>query len=221
MLGLLLMSARLAGAQVCPPVGADTDCGTIITISNAGVSVSSTGQGPYDGIEDTLVGVVNNSNLPIHALGLKSAQAIFGFDGDGIVAYGIPGNGLDSTGYGGPNAYFTNIDPTLTSGTVNFIVPIAAKGGKAYFSLEEAISNAYSCKQVVDGSVTPKASGANIDATFKPKLNLNLQQAAQFCGFVDFDWVQKITRQDDPSMFYARNIGGAFDPKVAGPVNLS
>ena len=222
MLGLLLISAHLADAQVCPPVGNDTDCGTIITISDSGVSVSSTGQGPYDGIEDTLVGVVNTSSLPIHALGLKSGQTIFGFDGDGIVTYGVPGNSLDSTGYGGPNAYFTDIDPALKSGTVNFITPIAAKGGTAYFSLEEAISNAFSCKQVVDNSVTPQAAGANIDATFKPNFNLTLQQAAtQFCGFVDFDWVQKITRQDDPSMFYARNLGGAFDPTVNGPVNLS
>jgi hypothetical protein len=220
-LGLLMISATLANAQVCPPVGNDTDCGTIITISNTGVSVSSTGQGPYDGIEDTLVGVVNNSSLPIHALGLKSAQTVFGFDGDGIDTYGIPGNIFDFTGYGGPNAYFTNIDPSLTSGDVNFITPIAANGGTAYFSLEEAISNAYSCKQVVDGSVTPQAAGANMDAKFKPNLNLNLQQAAQFCGFVDFDWVQKITRQDNPSMFYARNIGGAFDATVNGPVNLS
>ena len=61
-------------ATVCPPVGADTDCGTIITITDSSqgpsAAVTSTGQPPYDAIlnppgEDTLVGVVNNSSKPI------------------------------------------------------------------------------------------------------------------------------------------------------------
>lgn len=78
------MSVASANAQVCPAVGADTDCGIIITITNTGSSVSFTGQGPYDTIEDTLVGVVNNSNYSIHSIGLRSALPIFAFDGDGI-----------------------------------------------------------------------------------------------------------------------------------------
>src|SRR5258708_38071 len=66
-------------ASVCPAVGADTDCGVIITITDKGATVTGTGQGPYDGIEDTLVGVVNKSKIPIKALGLSSAKTIFGF----------------------------------------------------------------------------------------------------------------------------------------------
>lgn len=80
-LGVLAISGRPANAQ-CPAVGADTTCGTVITITNSGASVSSTGQGPYDGSHDILVGVINNSSQPIFALGLTSGLAIFGFDGD-------------------------------------------------------------------------------------------------------------------------------------------
>jgi hypothetical protein len=207
-------------ASVCPPVGADTGCGTIITVTDSGVTIVSTGQGPYDNIEDTMLGVINQSSRPVGALGLKSASTIFGFDGDGIDIYGVPGNPLDNTGYGGPNAYFTDVSSDLTAGTVRFITPIPA-GGTAYFSLEEAISNAYSCQEVVNNAVQPQASGANIDAAFKPNLNLTLQEAARFCGFTDFDWVQQITRQDDPSDFYARNLGGAFRASVSGPVRLT
>src|SRR5215470_17060988 len=120
-LGALLISARPASAAVCPPVGADSDCGTLITITNTGATASNTGQGPYDGFDDTLVGVVNNSNQSIRALGLASGSNIFGFDGDGLTTFGLPGNAFDSSGYGGPNAYFTNINSSATGGNVNFI----------------------------------------------------------------------------------------------------
>src|ERR1043166_9492315 len=135
----------LASAPVCPAVGADTDCGTIITIDDSGTTITSTGQGPYDSIEDTLIGVVNNSRVPISVISLKSLATIFSFDGDGIDTFGIPRNASDTTGYGGPNAFFTGINAAQTEGVVNFITPIAAHGGTAYFSLEEAVSNAISC----------------------------------------------------------------------------
>lgn len=121
--------ASLANAQACPAVGNDTDCGILITVTDKGAKVTITGQGPFDGIEDTLVGVVNNSKLPVVRLGLKGKRPIFDFDGDGLVAFGIPGNAQDSTGYGGPNAFFTDINGSRTAGTVNFIVPIAPNGG--------------------------------------------------------------------------------------------
>ena len=135
--------------------------------------------------------------------------------------YGIPGNAFDNTTYGGSNAYFTNISFGLNAGTVKFIVPLAAKGGTGYFSLEESISSAYSCPDIINGAVTPTFSGANINATFTPKLGLTLQQAAQYCGFVNFNWVQTKTHINDPTFFSALNLGGAFDPSIQGPVKLS
>src|SRR5579862_2381433 len=91
-IGFSLILLGSANAQ-CPAVGADTTCGVIITVNQTGnapcppqgcASITFTGQGPFDQIEDTMVGVVNNSNLPISSLILKSSTDAFGFDGDGI-----------------------------------------------------------------------------------------------------------------------------------------
>lgn len=206
-----------ARAVVCPAIGADSDCGAIITITDSGSSISFTGQGPYDGIEDTLVGVVNNSNQPIYAMGLKSPSGIFGFDGDGISSYGAPGNSQDSTGYGGPNAYFTNIDAGARSGVVNFVNPLPAKGGNTYFSLEEALSSPKSIQDIINNSITVTLGGrfngtafgllnlfrpTNISATFKPNGGLTLAEAAQQTGFINFDWQQTITNLPGPSVFH-------------------
>jgi hypothetical protein len=72
---------------------------------------------------------------------LSSTLDIGGFDGDGIDEanyLNIPHNSQDPSGYGGPNAFFTN--NLGTSLVVNFITPIAASGGTDVFSLEEAVS---------------------------------------------------------------------------------
>ena len=225
----LLASVALFGnpsgahaASVCPALGNDTDCGVIIDVTDSGATISVTGQGPYDGADDTLVGVVNQStkNLPVSSLNLTSGNNIFGFDGDGIDTYGAPGNAQDSTGYGGPNAHFTNISADQTSGTVSFVTPIPP-GGTAYFGLENSVATATSCQDAINGSVKPVTKGANIDATFIPNLGLSIAQAAQLCGFKTFDWVQKDTKHDDPMPLYARNLGGAFDSNVNGPVHLT
>jgi hypothetical protein len=214
---IALAAGGTAHAQsVCPAVGADTNCGTIITITDAHTSVTSTGQGPYDSIEDTLIGVVNNSAQPIQIIHLKSSSPIFAFDGDGIDTYGIPGNFLDSTGYGGPNAYFTDIDLTSSEGNVHFITPIAPHGGTAYFSLEEAVSNAISCRDVVNNAVPkPPGGGTQMTATFTPNLGLTMSQAAFYCGFKDIDWQQWVTVLPAPSPF--AQIGHASTKLTAPP----
>ena len=194
-----------AAASTCPAFGADTDCGILITVTDAGATVQSTGQGPYDGSDDTLIGVINNSAAPLKSLILTSSLTIFAFDGDGVDTYGAPGNSTDTTGYGGPNAYFTNANGTGTSGTVNFITPLAAKGGTAYFSLENALGSA--CATFVNNSITTSVGGAlsadkkptTFMATFKPGAGLTLAQAAKQCGFTNFDWQQKITMRPTPS----------------------
>jgi hypothetical protein len=197
----------------------------VITITDTGTTVLQTGQGPYDGSDDTLVGVVNNGSKPITSIKLSSALQIFGFDGDGLVVYGIPGNDLDPTGYGGPNAYFPTdmISADATSGTVSFIAPIPP-GGTSYFSLENALASAYSCADIINGSVSTVAnapSNGNIDATFAPKLGLSVAQAAQFCGFTALDWTQTTVHVSDPFPFTARNIGGAFLASASGPVHIT
>lgn len=213
-------SAASVAAQ-CPAVGQATGCNAIVTVTDTGTSVTLTAQGPYDGDDDTLIGIRNNGKFAITTLGLRSQLDIFAFDGDGLTSYGIPGNSQDDTGYGGPNAYFTDISSDFTSGIVHFIVPIPPNGGMGYFALENALNAATACSSIINNSVTHTASGPNIDATFIPNLNLQVAQAARYCGFRDFDWVQQVTHQDDPSEFYARNIGGAFDSKVNGSVRLT
>ena len=47
---ILLSGSSLAQ---CPAVGHDSTCGTLITVTDSGASVSFTGQGPYDGVDDT------------------------------------------------------------------------------------------------------------------------------------------------------------------------
>ena len=91
-----------------------------------------------------MVGVTNNSGHTINSFGVSSStQNIFGFDGDGLTAapYNLTGNALDGSGYGGPQAYFTNISLDKMSGTVNFIGGIS-NGGTGFFALEEALSGA-------------------------------------------------------------------------------
>ena len=130
--------ASAASASAFPAIGADAGPGIIITVTDSGTTTTFTGEGPYDGIEDTYIGVINNSSHDISTLGTLSGPNIFGFEGDGIDAYGAPGNLVDTTGYGGPNTFFTVIDNN--TGVVNFVTPVAANGGTTYFSLEESIT---------------------------------------------------------------------------------
>jgi hypothetical protein len=207
-LGSLSLSITPAAAQ-CPAFGQDTTCGAIITIIQTGntpcpstgcATVTFTGQGPYDGADDTLVGVVNNSNLPITSIVLSSGAGAFGFDGDGVDTFGAPGNSRDGSGYGGPNAYFTNV--TSTSATVNFITPIPPNGGTSYFSLENSLGAATACSTIINNSVPkPPGGGLTINATFTPKNGLTIAQAASLCGFTGFDWQQTVTHLPDPSPF--------------------
>jgi hypothetical protein len=155
----------------------------------------------------------------VSSIGLTSGNNIFGFDGDGIVAYGLPGNGLDSTGYGGPNAYFTNINASATTGVVNFITPIAARGGTGYFSLENALSAATACSSVINSSVTHQVTSGSanqpqITATFTPNIGYTIAQAAQLCGFIEFDWQSLITSWPLPSPLFA---AGSATPLYAPP----
>ena len=163
----------------CPAVGQNTGCHILITI-NADGSVTITADtvapndGPYDGAEDTLVGLQNNSASSISSLNISSATlAIFGFDGDGICDPGSwPGGagngapaacpstaGFGPTGYEGPNNTFSNISVDEMSGTVNFTTPIPP-GGSTYWGLEEELSAADFTAQPGVTPPTPPATPA-------------------------------------------------------------
>jgi hypothetical protein len=169
---LLMLVTAPAWADQCAgalPVGSATGCGALITVftvdgtGNATAfivtTVSGTGN-PYDGTEDTLVGVQNNSGAALKSIHLSASDTtfggIFGFDGDGPCQYAASNNentgdcypnpvipGYTPSGYEGPDNTFT-IDPgtscgedsiCFTSGTVNFTTPIP-NGGSTWFALE-------------------------------------------------------------------------------------
>lgn len=152
---LLCSGLSLAGPSAnppCPQLGFANGCNVIITLnSNGTASVSNTGQPAYDGAEDQLVGVINNSGQIIGSVTL-SGSGIFGFDSDGagepgagcLVSGGNPfpcfsGGPFDSSGYGGPNTTFTTTRGDFNTGAVNFTGGLS-NGGTAWFSLEEAPS---------------------------------------------------------------------------------
>ena len=115
----------------------------LLYVLNADLSVSTyfdAKAGPYDGADDTQVGVLNLSSRRLNSLTLGGGNVsnIFAFDGDGLDAapYHSPGNALDTSGYGGPLTYFTNINPPETKGVANFIGGLAPDGGSTYFGLE-------------------------------------------------------------------------------------
>lgn len=113
----------------------------LIQITDTGTSVfDDPSQGPYDGVEDTLIGVVNSSGKPVSSLALSSDTDLFGFDGDGLCQV-VPqptGCPFGPTGYEGPKTTFSNITPDLSGGVVNFTGGLAV-GEATYFSLEERL----------------------------------------------------------------------------------
>ncbi len=158
----------------CPPVGGDTGCGILIILTNSGEQIlQDPSQPAYDiniGMEDTLVGVLNESTVPVSKIQLSSGdQPIFGFDSDGICTFtaggtnqfepgGFPagtyctadqkaGNDPSTSGdplgsdYQGPNNTFSNISADQMSGSVDFNSALAPGTGTSYFSLEEPLGS--------------------------------------------------------------------------------
>ena len=124
----------------CPAVGADTSCAVLVQVTDGGNRIlDDPSQGPYDGVEDTMVGVVNNSSTSISALALASDTDLFGFDGDGLCTFGVAGCPFGPTGYEGPGTSFANINQNASGGVVIF-TPGLAPGATAYFSLEERLA---------------------------------------------------------------------------------
>src|SRR5205807_2213355 len=77
-----------------PAIGIDSGPALIITIGPDGaLTMTTTGQPPYENSEDTYVAVINqaNSGVALQTLELSSSEHIFSFDNDGIGADGKTG----------------------------------------------------------------------------------------------------------------------------------
>ncbi len=162
---LLMLAAAPAWAQtdqgICAgaiPVGSAIGCGAVITVTGVDLdtgaatfftvtSFSTAVSGnPYDGTEDTLVGIVNNSGQTLNSITLTASDIIFGFDHDGPCGFSPPGGthdcfnsaqpGVDPGDYQGPNNTFAAISDNQMSGTVVFTGDGIAPGGSTWFALE-------------------------------------------------------------------------------------
>lgn len=139
----LSLSAAPAFAGPAPCIsttsggGASTGCQYLVMVNSDGsitlANETSTNGATYDGSDDVEVGVINNyAGSPLTGLAL-TGSGIGGFEGDGITTYGAPSNATDTTGYGGPDTYFTN----NTGDALNALFLSALTNGQTtYFSLE-------------------------------------------------------------------------------------
>jgi len=139
----------------CPAVQDNTGCQFLITVNPDGsttVTQDPAQSGPFDGSDDTLVGVLNSSNNTVTSIPLSSDTDIFGFDGDGACiapsgtyspqpsasqCLGGSYQGSDPGDYESAGATFSGISADLTTGTVNVDL---APGQSTWFSLEEALA---------------------------------------------------------------------------------
>ena len=156
-----------AKALICPTtLNTNSDCGYILTIGTGGVITGAPvpGAAPYDGSDDALVGVINNSGAVYTGSfvlsGSGNGGGLFAFDGDGICAY-VSASYCShvSTGYEGPLNTFSGINGPGTMGTVN-ITGLAA-GGTTFFSLEGSPASIV----VTPPNVTPEPSSMLLLAT--------------------------------------------------------
>jgi len=85
MVSIGAQGADAASFTECPPVVSDTGCQFQITVTNSATTVASDPtQLTYNGTEDALVGIVNDSSSPVTEVTLSAEDELFGFDGDGM-----------------------------------------------------------------------------------------------------------------------------------------
>jgi hypothetical protein len=134
----------LAPFTQCPAVGNSPSCQVLLVINpDATVSVySDPSVSDYDGADDTLVGIWNDSSSSVDAVTVSGPGSdLAGFDGDGLCTYGVTGCPFGSTGYEGPGTSFVT-DPANTDvAEVDFAGGLAPNAS-TYFSLEGTLTAA-------------------------------------------------------------------------------
>jgi len=129
----------------CPAVGQDPSC-EILLVVNPNSIISVVGDpalGPYDGADDTLIGIVNNSSKPVPAITVTGPGSdLSGLDSDGLCTFSVSGCPFGPTGYEGPGTSITT-DPSLPdSAEIDFAGTGLKPGATGYFSLEGALTAA-------------------------------------------------------------------------------
>jgi len=168
LVGILVVFGTYASATPtsftqCPAVGNDTTgCELLITVTAVNgsgaatafsVATSSPDKGPFDGIEDTLIGITNGSSGALKSIFLTGGpgSGVFAFDGDGActgtyspspTAAQCGGfTSSDPGDYASAGASFTGISSFLDSGTalVGGSAGLAT-GQSTWFDLEGKIT---------------------------------------------------------------------------------
>ncbi len=145
--GISTLSAGPLFTQ-CPSAGVNTGCEFLITIgSNSQAPIAADpnapNNGPYDGSDDVLVGIQNNSTSTVFSVPLTGSGStpLFQFENDGPCTQspGPPASSCasDPSGYAGPGITYSGISASQQSGTVNIAAGVAP-GGTAWFGLEGA-----------------------------------------------------------------------------------
>jgi hypothetical protein len=191
----------------CPALGWDTGCQLLITINANGTTTVTTdpNQGPYDGVEDSLIGVLNNSSFGVSSMDLAGAGAPltgpFNFDSDGLCSNvdssfppGTPPppatNGVTTfqsppsgcpfgpTGYEGPNTGFTNYSPATGCATCT------GNTGTVKFTATHGLVAGGSAYFSLEGKVAATIV-ATIDPTITAKgVTFSTKEGALFNGTV-------------------------------------
>jgi hypothetical protein len=210
-----VLPASSAGATtfpdftICPSVGLDTGgCQIVIVINPDGSPTIFTNpgpnSGPFDGQEDSLVGVQNNSGQTISAIPLTGTN-IFAFDGDGLCTF-ITCSWPNPTSYEGPGTSFTITD--VSNGAVNFTGGLADQAS-TYFSLEGAVTGT---SLVVDALIHATAVTASTTVGFSGPV-------AHFtdAGCCDFGYSATVDWGDGTALDNSASISGsAPNFKVSG-----
>ena len=129
----------------CPAVGASPSCQVLLDINPDGtISVySDSAVGNYDGADDTLVGIRNDSGQPAPAITVTGpGSGLGGLDGDGLCSYSVAGCPFGPTGYEGPGTAIVTDPANLDHTEVDFAAAGLAPGAATYFSLEGNLSTA-------------------------------------------------------------------------------
>jgi hypothetical protein len=121
-LGVLALAPAGASAAFtqCPAVDKDTSCQFLITVTDTETTIESDPtQGPYEGSDDALIGIQNNSSKPITSIPLSAEIELFGFEFDGICSVENPAPGcvvLPKNTSGGANLNAGEKCPPAVSG---------------------------------------------------------------------------------------------------------
>src|SRR6185437_858470 len=82
----------VAFGATCPTLNNGfSGCNELITADSGGnFSIAVVNASPYDGADDNYIGFQNNSSASVSSIALNgNGTDIFGFEGDGIDAYGV------------------------------------------------------------------------------------------------------------------------------------